>query len=67
MVRTAASYSAALRAIAIPLGETTAGGRTKYMNLQHSAALKKNRVKRGTSNQNQKKGLPGCPDRPPSN
>jgi hypothetical protein len=37
------------------------------MYLQNSAALKKNRVKRGTSNQNQKKGLPGCPDRPPSN
>jgi hypothetical protein len=48
MVTAAAAYRAALRAIAIPLRETTAGGRTKYMNFHNSAALKKNRVKRGT-------------------
>ena len=44
----AITHRIALRTIAIPLRETTAGGRTKYMNFHNSAALKKNRVKRGT-------------------
>jgi hypothetical protein len=39
------------------------------MNFHNSAALKKIRVKRGTSKHIKKKekGLPGCPDRPPLN
>jgi hypothetical protein len=49
MVRTARAHRAALRTIAIPLRESATSGRTKHMNFHNSAALKKIRVKRGTS------------------
>jgi hypothetical protein len=60
----------ALRTIAIPLRKPTTSGRTKYMYFHNSAALKKNRVKRGNQARETlkiKKGLSGYPDRPPLN